>query len=80
MFDWMRKLRRRQVRPSRITPVMQQKMARSLTTLITAGGMQELSKAKKMSQGFKLRRAHFDQLITPPEEDAARNNLLGQFR
>lgn len=79
MFAWMRKLRRRVSRPAAITPAMQQKMTRSLTTLITSGGMRELSKARKMAEGFGLTRSHFETLATPPEEDFARANLMERF-
>ncbi len=71
---------RRQRRPTpwkpAVTPAMQQKMARALTTLITSGGMRELPKAEKMSKGYGLQRQHFEALAVPPEEDFARANLI----
>ncbi len=68
---------RRQTPPSpAVTPSMQAKMARALTTLITSGGMRELRQANKMSKGYGLRREHFEALAVPPEEDFALENLM----
>lgn len=71
---------RRQRRPTpprpAVTPAMQQKMARSLTTLIAAGGMNKLAQANTMAKGYGLRRSNFEQLAVPPEEDFARENLM----
>lgn len=79
MRAFFRRFRRRASRPNAITPAMQQKMARSLTTLITSGGLRQLPKARKMAYGFGLSRAHFEALATPPEEDCARANLMTRF-
>lgn len=79
MLGFFRRFRRRAARPAAITPAMQQKMARALTTLITSGGMRELPKGRKMAEGFGLKRTHFDVLATPPEEDFARANLMARF-
>lgn len=71
---------RRQRRPTPprpiVTPAMQSKMARALTTLITSGGMRELQQANKIASGYSLRREHFEALAVPPEEDFARANLM----
>ncbi len=81
---WLVRRARAQRRPTSVrasvTPAMQQKMARALTTLITSGGMRELPQAKRMSKGFNLRRQHFETLAVPPEEDFARDNLMKAFR
>jgi len=71
---------RKQRRPTpprpAVTPAMQSKMARALTTLITSGGMRELKQANRMASGYSLRRRHFEALAVPPEEDFARANLM----
>jgi len=71
---------RKQRRPTpprpAVTPVMQSKMARAITTLITSGGMRELRQANIMASGYSLRREHFEALAVPPEEDFARDNLM----
>ncbi len=77
-----RQKRRRQPTPPRpaVSPVMQQKMARTLTTLITAGGTEKWSQARTMAKGYGLRSSTFQALAVPPEEDGARESLIGWFR
>ena len=77
MVGWLRKLRRPVPRVGPIRPSAQAKMARALTTLITSGGMQELRQARQMAKTLQVKRSHIAAVLTPPEEDFARENLLG---
>ena len=57
-----------------------ERLARTCTVLITAGGIEKLDEALEMAKGFQLRSVHFDQLAVPPEENGARLQMADALR
>lgn len=57
---------------------LQQKHARNLTVMLTAGAA--IEDLLEMGKAFGLKAVHFDQLAVPPEEEAARKNIANALR